>query len=152
MFREMRRAKRELPKEKCLEILQKGDYGVLSTISDNGYPYGVPINYVYHQSCLYVHCAYEGHKVDNIAHNQKVSFSIVTDYDVIEEKISTKYESVILFGKAKTVEAEDEKKAALMALMQRFFPAVEDTGIDKAWKKTNVIKIEIDHITGKYNS
>lgn len=87
MFRELRRAKRELPKEKCLEILQKGDYGVLSTISDNGYPYGVPINYVYHQSCLYVHCAYEGHKVDNIAHNQKkVSFSIVTDYDVIEEK------------------------------------------------------------------
>ncbi len=51
--------------------------------------------------------------------------------------------------KAKTVEAEDEKKAALMALMQRFFPAVEDTGIDKAWKKTNVIKIEIESYNRK---
>lgn len=152
MFRKMRRAKRELPKEACMEILKKGEYGVLSTIGDEGYPYGVPMNYVYHQSCIYLHCAYEGHKIDNISDHANVSFCVVTAYDTIEEKISTEYESVILFGQAKTVHEEEEKKDALMALMQRFFPAVKDTGIDEAWQKTNVLKIDIEHITGKFNN
>lgn len=51
----MRRKEKLLPIDRTEEILTKGDYGVLSTIGENGYPYGLPINYVYMDDCIYVH-------------------------------------------------------------------------------------------------
>ena len=47
MFREMRRKKQQLSFEECQEILNNEVRGVLSVIGDNGYPYGIPINYKY---------------------------------------------------------------------------------------------------------
>lgn len=49
MFKTMRRFKQKLSKEKCIEILTVEPHGVLSLISDTGYPYGFPITHWYNK-------------------------------------------------------------------------------------------------------
>ncbi len=108
MFREMRRKDRELGYEEIINILMNNMYGVLSTVSQEGYPYGVPVSYVYNQEEIYFHCAGEGHKFDNISADRKVSFCVVGQTCVLPDKFSTNYESVIAFGEAR--EVFDEEK------------------------------------------
>lgn len=151
MFKEMRRKDRSIDKEQAVELLKKGQYGVLSTVGENGYAYGVPLNYVYHGGNIYFHCAVEGHKLDNIAHNNKVSFCVVGDTEPIPDKFSYRYESVIAFGRA--VEVYDkEKEDALVAFIQKYSGEFMEKGmkyIQKDSIKTKVIKINIEHLTGK---
>ena len=47
MFAEMRRQDRKLTQEEAEAILREGQYGVLSTTGEDGYPYGVPVSYAY---------------------------------------------------------------------------------------------------------
>ena len=47
MFREMRRSKQLLSKETAIEILNRNTSGTLALLGDDGYPYAVPISYVY---------------------------------------------------------------------------------------------------------
>jgi len=81
-----------------IRLLEGQDYGVLSTASTDGYAYGVPLNYVYINNSIYFHCAVEGHKTDNITVNNKVSFCVVGEIEVLPDKFSTRYQSVIVFG------------------------------------------------------
>ena len=151
MIREMRRKDRKLKNDEAIEILNNNTYGVLSTVSENGYPYGVPINYIYINGSIYFHCAIEGHKLDNIKNNDKVSFCVVGQTQIIPDKFSTKYESVIVFGRAIEV-SDDEKNMALLETLNKYSPDYIEQGkeyIQKASKATKVIKINIEHISGK---
>ena len=47
MFRELRRGRQALPEAESLAILERGSHGVLAVLGDGGYPYAVPLNYVY---------------------------------------------------------------------------------------------------------
>lgn len=47
MFKTMRRFKQKLSKEKWIEMLTVEPHGVLSLITDTGYPYGFPITHWY---------------------------------------------------------------------------------------------------------
>lgn len=68
MFRTIRRFKQELTREECLAVLRSQPRGVLSLLGENGYPYGLPIDYWYNETDgkLYFHGAKEGHKIDAI--------------------------------------------------------------------------------------
>ncbi len=57
MFREMRRTKQEMSREEAEAVLYGGSAGVLALAGDGGYPYAVPISYVYDGEKLYFHCA-----------------------------------------------------------------------------------------------
>jgi nitroimidazol reductase NimA-like FMN-containing flavoprotein (pyridoxamine 5'-phosphate oxidase superfamily) len=154
MFKEMRRKDRELKNDEIIEILKNNDYGILSTVGENGYPYGVPISYIYFKDSIYFHCAVEGHKLDNIKNNDKVSFCIVGKTCILPDKFSTKYESVIIFGKANEV-FDNEKNTVLLEVLNKYSPDYIEKGkvyIANAGVKTKVIKISIEHISGKARS
>lgn len=151
MFREMRRKDRELKNDEVIEVLKNNDYGILSTVSHNGYPYGVPVSFVFLNNSIYFHGASEGHKLDNILNNSKVSFCVVGQTCVLPDKFSTKYESVIVFGMAVEV-LNDEKNTALFEIMNKYSPDYIEKGkeyIKSASNATRVIKINIEHISGK---
>lgn len=151
MFREMRRKEKQLSMEENIEILMKAEYGVLSTISLNGYPYSTPLNYVYWNSSIYFHSALEGHKLDNIKQCDKVSFCVIRDVELLADKFDTNYRSVVVFGKAKEV-SEKEKEDALLELINKYSNEFVEEGKDyitKAKAAARVIKIDIEHITGK---
>ncbi|MGD9567864.1 MAG: pyridoxamine 5'-phosphate oxidase family protein [Sedimentibacter sp.] len=151
MFREMRRKDKQLTNEKCNEILKNSEIGVLSTICENGYPYGVPLNYVYFNNSIYFHCAKIGQKLDNIKFNDKVSFCVTCDVELLPDKFDTNYKSVIIFGKAEEIN-EHEKEEALLELIKKYSSKFMEQGInyiEKSKGATLVYKINIEHITGK---
>lgn len=100
---------------------------------------------------IYFHCAKEGYKIKNIRNNHKVSFCVVADTEVISSQFSTKYKSVIVFGTAS--EAEDKDiETALLLLVEKYSPAFIDEGkeyVARAKNTTKVVKIDIEHVTGK---
>ena len=57
MFREMRRKKQALSTEESLAILNRGISGVLAVTGDQGYPYAVPLSYVYDNNKIFFLCA-----------------------------------------------------------------------------------------------
>lgn len=153
MYKEMRRKDRQLPEDEIQHILNTADYGVLSTVSEDGTPYGIPLNYAYKENKIYFHCAAAGHKLDNIKENPQISFCITSDVEVVSNKFTTKYKSVILFGTAK--EADDEDKLDILKLLiEKYSSAHIESGmkyIKEGAKHTSIYEIEISHITGKGN-
>lgn len=155
-FREIRRKNRTLEDENRIkELLHDSEYGFLSLgTAENGYGYGIPLSYAYdiETNSLYFHCAPEGHKLDMIMANNKVSFCVVGVTKPIPDQFTTYYESVIAFGKAITGLDEFEKRKALRLLVLKYSPGLEELGenyMDKSWHRTETFKIEIEHITAK---
>ena len=106
MFREMRRKKQVLPEEVCTSILNRGTSGVLALMGDEGYPYAVPMSYVYDDGKLYFHCAKEGHKLDAVRRCSKASFCVIDQDQIVPEEYTTYFRSVILFGTIRILEGE----------------------------------------------
>jgi len=147
----MRRTDREIPRLEAEEILASGAHGVLSTVGEDGQPYGVPVSYTYRNNCIYFHCAAVGHKIENIQANPRVSFCVVGDTRVMPAERTVKYESAIAFGVASEVQGP-EKDDALLWLLEKYSAEYIEEGktvIAKNGKTTTVIKIEIDTISGK---
>jgi nitroimidazol reductase NimA-like FMN-containing flavoprotein (pyridoxamine 5'-phosphate oxidase superfamily) len=148
----MRRKRQELSKEQCEKIIRRATYGVLCVAGDNDYPYGVPVNYVYHEGKIYFHTALTGHKVDAMRKHDKVSMTIVDKDNVVTEEFTTYFRSVILFGHAHFIEDEAEKLKTLTWLGQRFSNGNEKRlkqEIEKGFNHLHMIEISIDHLSGK---
>ena len=107
MFREMRRNRQMLSEEECVAILERGSAGVLSLQGDDGYPYGVPISYVYHKGKLYFHSAAQGHKIDAVKNSPRASFCVIADDLVVPETYTTLFRSVVVFGQIQVIEDEE---------------------------------------------
>ncbi len=153
MFREMRRKKQQLSEKETLEILNRGTSGVLALHGDDGYPYAVPISYVYSGSKLYFHSAKAGHKIDAIKNSAKASFCVIDRDDVVPEEYTTYFRSAIAFGKLRILEQNEEIIHAISALGRKYHPNGSEEELKNAiMRELNplcVFEMEIDHLTGK---
>jgi uncharacterized protein len=149
MFRKMRRIDMQMSDYDTIALLKRGQYGVLGTISDNGYPYNVVVNYVFYNNKIYFHCAKTGQKIDNINQNDKVCFSVFDNVEVIGEKLNTKYQSLTVFGRAKVLDATKELLSALIKKYSNLKVETADKMISKEIDLTAIVEIEIEDITGK---
>lgn len=153
MFREMRRKKQLLSEDKTLEILNRSTSGVLGLHGDNGYPYTIPLNHVYEDGKLFIHCAKEGHLVDSIKKDNKVSFTIIDQDQIVKEEITSYYRSVIIFGRARIVTESNEKKNILKLIIDKYSTEFSKNErlkrIEADAERTCLIEIQIDHMTGK---
>lgn len=151
-YPKIRRESRALDEHESLAILRQETYGVLATCGTAG-AYGVPINYVYADGHIYCHCAAEGHKLDNIAHDNRVCFTVVERGPVIvPERLVTRYRSVVVFGAAAVLEGE-AVRAPLVKLCEALIPRhIPDYLTDgDITERVCVIDIEVKHISGKFN-
>ena len=150
MIHEMRRLDRQLTAAETEKILIAGEYGILSTVSTDGTPYGVPVNYAYTDGIIYFHCAKDtGHKYENILHNAKVCFTVVGETELLPEQFSTKYQSVIAFG---TVKPAADKREGLQLLVNKYSPEFVEKGrtyIEHDLDTVGVYEITVEHMTGK---
>lgn len=152
MFRELRRKNQCLSPEECIRILQETSYGVMALQGDDGYPYIVPLNHACMDGKLYFHGAVQGHKIDAIACCDKASYCVIDASDVDRENYSTRYRSVIAFGRVRVVQEDERKLHALRAIGDKFCPDTpEKTGaeIRGAIAHTAVLEFSMEHISGK---
>ena len=151
MFRKMRRFNQQLSLSESIEILEKGKTGVLAVLGDNGYPYTVPLNYVYENGKIYFHCAKAGHKISALQNCEKVSFCVIDKDDVSAEEITTYFRSVIVFGKAEILtEKEDIMKAArILGLKYCKNADFIDREIQRLMNTLCCVEISVEHMTGK---
>lgn len=152
MFREMRRGAQALPEAECWEILNAGSCGVMAACGDGGYPYAVPLSYACADGRIYIHSAVEGHKLDAIGREEKVSFCVIAQDDVVPAKYTTRYRSAIAFGRARILTDEAEVRRGLMMIGRKYNPDHDEATlgeIDRALGRVAIIEIEIDHLSGK---
>jgi len=147
----VRRTDRQITEAEALAILRAGEYGVLSTVSVHGRPYGVPVNYCVLDDDIYFHCAVEGAKLDNIEHSPEVSFCVVGATEVLPGQFGTKYESCVVEGRASEAFG-DEKQRALEGIVDKYSRGFEAQGlryIDGLRDQTRVFKISVVTVSGK---
>ena len=151
MEKPIRRADRATSLEDARALLMRATYGVLSTVDSDGLPYATPLSYACVDNRIYFHCAHEGRKLDNIAANPRVAFCVIGDTQTLPREFATRYESAVAFGKAQMVTG-DEKRAALVLLLEKYSPEFMASGmkyLEGKFAQTTVVRIDIDHLTGK---
>ena len=148
--REMRRSHQELTSDDTLEILKTGKVAVVAVSGDNGYPYAVPVNYVYDSGNIYFHSAPQGHKIDAIARNSKCSVCIVDKDGIIPAEFTSYFRSVIAFGIAEVVSDTGIKIEVIKRLCEKYCPGFDPAEeIYKSLSRVAIIRIRIEHATGK---
>ncbi|MBQ3418459.1 MAG: pyridoxamine 5'-phosphate oxidase family protein [Ruminococcus sp.] len=150
-FRPIRRHKQQLPDEECIRILTEEKRGILALLGDEGYPYTVPLNFVYDNGKIYFHCAKEGHKLDALKSCDKVSFCVYQQEEKTEDDWAYHIRSVIVFGRAKLLTDREEiiEKCRLLGL--KYYPNAQDVEkeIEKDGSRAACIELIIEHMTGK---
>ena len=153
MFRDITRKKQKLEKEEIIRILVAEKRGVLSVLGDDGYPYGLPINYWYNEEngYVYFHSGKSGHKVDAIASNNKVSFCVYDKGYKRDGEWALNISSVIVFGKIFVVEDEAVALNVYRKLSLKFTADTDyiDSEIQKFARATLCYELRPEHISGK---
>lgn len=153
MFQVMRRSRQALSWQETEEILRRGTSGVLALAGAEGYPYAVPLSYVYTQGILYFHCAKVGHKLESIRRCEKASFCVVDRDEIKPEAYTTYYRSAIAFGRVRILESEEEKRHAIEQLSPKYHPmdtpAHRKAVIDREYAPLCMLAFTVEHMTGK---
>jgi nitroimidazol reductase NimA-like FMN-containing flavoprotein (pyridoxamine 5'-phosphate oxidase superfamily) len=147
----MRRKDRAITENEAIEILTKGEYGILSMCNPENEGYGIPLNYVLDDTNIYFHGATAGSKLDYLRINNRVSFCVVGNTTVIPSDFGTLYESAIVSGTTSEI-AGNEKREALRSIIKKYSADFIKEGneyIDTLYDRVSVIKLSIQSITGK---
>ena len=153
MFRELRRKRQALSRADCEAVLSRGTSGVLALAGDDGYPYAVPLSYLYEDGKLLFHCAKAGHKLDAVARCDKASFCVIDQDRVVPEEYTTYFRSVIAFGRIRVIGDDGERRAAVERLALKYHPGDTPENrnryIDKEWAPLCMLEMTVEHLSGK---
>jgi len=153
MFREVTRAKQQLPQAECVEILKSEMRGVLRVLGDEGYPYGMPMNHWYNEAdaALYFHCGNVGHRLEALREGDKVSFCCYDSGSRNEGEWAFKVKSVIVFGRIEIIDDMDRIIDITTKLSHKFTDDesyIRDE-IERAAHRTLLLRLPPEHICGK---
>lgn len=147
MKRKMNKENRQMNEARLNEVIKNANHGILSVNGDDGFPYAVPVNYVYEDGKIYIHSAKYGYKIDAIRENNKVCFTIIISSKVIPEKFTAAYQSII-----SSVTDETKRRHILEQYIYNMAPNNIENGmkfVDACIKRTELLQIDITEITGK---
>lgn len=153
MFRPIRRKKKEISIEAAKALLRNERRGVLAVNGDEGYPYAIPINFVYDEVAnqIYFHGAPVGHKLESIKACDKVCFTVYGNESIKEEAWAPFVQSTVVFGRCHLVENYEEAMALVKQMALKYYPNEElvDEEIAVSGKAVQMFVIEIEHLSGK---
>jgi len=148
----MRRKEKEITDKTAMESIILRSSVCRLALSEENRPYIVPLCFGYKDDTLYFHSAREGRKLDILRKNSKVCFEFDIDHEIVEADDACgwgmKYQSVIGAGKGSIIDDIESKRKALNIIMQHYSRNSYEYP-DKPVKKTVIIKVEIEHMTGK---
>lgn len=154
MFREMRRKKQQITDAECIEVLKKEMRGVLSVLGEDGYPYGMPMDFWYKEEDghIYYHGAKSGHKIDAIRKNDKVSFCVYEKEGFRREgEWAWNVKSVVIFGRLKEVTDSEKITEITRSLGYKYTSDSAYVEREVVESARNVLCLELipEHMTGK---
>lgn len=153
MFRPLRRKSRAISDEEAKSLLAEGHRAVLAVNGDDGYPFALPVNYLYDEAAgrIYFHGAKSGHKVDALKRSDKVCFTVWGNEHHVEGEWAPYVQSTIAFGRCRLVDDPELTRARVRELALKYYPTVEevDDTIAKEIAGVQLYEIEIEHLTGK---
>jgi nitroimidazol reductase NimA-like FMN-containing flavoprotein (pyridoxamine 5'-phosphate oxidase superfamily) len=148
----MRKKEKEITDKTAMESIILRSSVCRLAMSEENRPYIVPLCFGYKDDTLYFHSAREGRKLDILGKNNKVCFEFDIDHEIVEAddacKWTMKYQSVIGVGKGSIIDDIESKRKALNIIMQNYSRNSYEYP-DKTVKKIVIIKVEIEHMTGK---
>ncbi len=153
MFRELSRKNKQIPVEECIAILENEKRGVLSVNGDDGYPYGMPMNHWYDKESgkIWFHCGLDGHRLDSVRNNEKVSFCVYDKGYMKDGEWALNIRSVVVFGRIRVIDDYDTVVSVSQKLSRKFTD--DEKYIEKEIKafaaKTLLLELTIEHICGK---
>lgn len=134
------------------EILTKSHVCRIGFSVDNQ-PYIVPVNYGYADNNIFIHSAPEGKKIELIKRNNNICFEIELDSRVISNEIAcnwtTKYRSIIGYGRVSVITDKSEKIKGLDLIMSKYGATGENKYQDKSLERIVILRIDIEDITAK---
>ena len=122
----LRRADLAMTSEEMLRALAGGFAGRLATVSEDGYPYCLPMLYVWADNQVFLHgTSARGHLQSNLRREPRVCFELdepdeVFDYGRFECDSGLAYRSVILFGTIRIAEDTATKQWFCERLMEKY--------------------------------
>lgn len=151
-----RMKRHQLSKEEVTNILSNAQVGRIATIDEGGYPYIVPVHFVFHENNIYIHGLIKGQKISNLLQNNKVGFEIDEMGDIIPDNnnvcdTNTTFRSIIIHGVAKMIDDITFKKKILHTIVGKYTPQLSHLSFpEKMIKATGIIEIQIMKCTGKF--
>ena len=153
MFRPVRKKKNEISAEAAKTLLCHARRGVLAVQGDDGYPYAIPVNYLYDESArkIYFHGACAGHKVDALRACDKVCFTVLSDEIIRDEPWAPYMQSAVVFGRCRLLESGPEALALIKRLAMKYYPDehLAEEEIAASGKAVQMYEITIEHLSGK---
>ncbi len=152
---EGRMKQHQLSADEINQLLTSSVVGHLATQNSDGYPYVLPVHFVYSENCIYIHGLNRGQKLQNIQNNAKIGFEVSHMQGLIlDDKacdVNTAYQSVVITGSAEMVEDTAQKIEALNRVVGKYTPQLAgQTYPENMLQGTGIIKINIESLTGKY--
>lgn len=153
----MRRKDREvLDSAKIIDILRRSNT-IRVGMYGGEYPYIVPVSFGMEitdgNPVIYFHCAKQGLKTELLAKNANICVEADTFWGVqkTDHGITTRYESIIGFGKCEEVESQVEITRGLTLLLNHY--RCDNYPLDrcKEMKNIKLYRITLKKITGKEN-
>ncbi len=152
-FRKIRKAKNEICIDDAKRLLKEKRRGILSVNGDDGYPYAIPINYLYCEKDgkIYFHGSRVGHKVDSIKKSDKVCFTVFGNEIIKNESGAPFVSSVVAFGRCRLISEQELSLELVKQFAEKYYPdkkAINEE-VQAAGKAVQMFEIEIEHLSGK---
>ena len=153
MFRDMRRKNKQLPVEAARSVLLEARRGVIAVNGDDGYPYAVPVNFLYipEDGKIYIHGSAAGHKADSLRRSDKVCFTAYSEPEIKDEKWAPYVSSAVVFGRCRMIQEPDEVSKLIRMLAGKYYPSAQliEEEIQKSAKAATIFEITVEHLSGK---
>jgi nitroimidazol reductase NimA-like FMN-containing flavoprotein (pyridoxamine 5'-phosphate oxidase superfamily) len=142
------------------DFISRAPFGFLATVGDDGQPYLNSNLFVYdsERHCIYIHTHRTGRTRDNLDAGERVVFSAAAMGRLLPAsealEFSVEYAGVTAFGRGRVVEDDDEAKAALQMLLDKYAPHLLPgrdyrATTDEELGRTAVYRIDVETWSGK---
>ncbi len=154
MFRPLRRKTRAISDEAAKELLACERRGVLAVNGDDGYPFAVPVNYLFDEEAgkIYIHGAKAGHKADALRKCDKVCFTVYgNEHTTPGEEWAPYVQSAVAFGRCSLIDDYEQAAAKIGRMAAKYYPNTQmiDEEMAKSGKGMLLYEITVEHLTGK---
>jgi nitroimidazol reductase NimA-like FMN-containing flavoprotein (pyridoxamine 5'-phosphate oxidase superfamily) len=149
----MRRQEKEIREPEAIESVIAAAQVCRVAMCDGDRPYVVPMCFGYADGMFYLHSAREGRKLEILGRNDRVCLELEDGLSVTPGTSACKwgmaFRSVVAFGRAEEVESPEERRRALDLIMARYAPAGPYDYADAVLARTVVLRVRVEHMTGK---